>query len=949
MNFTHLHTHTEYSVLDGHGKIKDYVAAAKEDGQTALAITDHGSIAGAVDFYLECREAGIKPLIGCELYVDVDSRDEKKFPYHLTVIAKDLQGYRDLIRVNTRAHKDFYYRPRVDLRALMDEGMLKHWIVLTGCPSSYLSELIKTEKMKQAKIFLKGLQKASGSLAIECMYHVTDSMEFRQEQNVLLHGQFDLAEATKIPLVLTNDCHYVFKEDEAVHQGFLKKAEGRVHGIEFDGEGFYLKTAQEMHAVAEYLEEPQAAENSWILSQDGDLEIPEIDKPSWYVPAIQKDPLKYLEKICKAALKEMPALYKERYDHEISVIKGSEPILNSYLVAYDLIRFCRESGIPATGRGSMAGSLISYLLGITSEDPVFHGLNFKRAVNPARLTIPDFDIDVSSRRRDEVLTYIAKKYPHSMPIASYSERGVKGATRMVLRSLNYTVERTNELAKELGDRGEPDLSVLPPEVRPVIQGYLGLYANMTVHPAGILISGEDKPLDDLIPMAWVASSKKLVTQFDMYVLKKIDMFKLDVLGVATLDALADMERLSGVKPPIEYNDEEVFKLLSKGAVCEIFQMDGFAARSAIRELGINNFEDIVAINALVRPGASQFIPAYRVGNPALIDNYPPLSTVLNVTRGLILYQEQVMEIAAVLADFDDLLQDDIKEAIKYFRAEVFAELEPAFMKGCAKNGHDGSMIWEAIKSFAGYAFNKAHAVTYAATAYKMAWFKRWHPAAFYAAVYDKSDAPTRVILESLRLGVQWELPDINLSGADTALVGDKIVLGLTAIKGIGRAVADAVVAARDNADGCFPSQAVFEGDIPKQKCNIKHKSLLAGAGALRTVGVPADTTTQADLLGFHAVITNPEVVEQITIYEPNRVGGFIISTREHVTKKDGKEMGFLTLINGAGEFSVTLFAPEWKKFKKALKGKPEMLPVIITGQNSQKGFVGYGGELVEYD
>src|SRR3990172_858564 len=350
------------------------------------------------------------------------------------------------------------------------------------------------------------------------------------------------------------------------------------------------------------------------------------------------------------------------------------------------------------------GSMLAFYWGLTDELP--NNPPQPTHWTSARLTIPDFDIDVSSQRRSEVLAYISEKYPHSAPIASYSERGLRGATRMVMRALNYPVDYTNTIAKSLPEDGTIDLEPIPEKARAVVQGYIGLYGNLTVHPAGILISGPERPLEGIVPMGWVASSKQLVTQFDMYSLKKIDMFKLDVLGLSTLDAMAKMEELSGVKPPTEYDDEEVFKLLSRGMVCEIFQLDGYAARAAIRILGINNFEDIVAINALVRPGASQFIPKYRTGDNTLLDTYIPLVGILNVTRGLILYQEQVMEIAAVLAGFDDLLQDDIKEAIKYFRAEVFAELEPKFMAGCVQNGHDGTLIWNSIKAFAGYAFNR---------------------------------------------------------------------------------------------------------------------------------------------------------------------------------------------------------------------------------------------------
>jgi len=379
MSFVHLHNHTQYSVLDGHGKIKEYVAAAKADGQTAIAITDHGTIAGAIEFYTECKAAGIKPIIGCELYVDLDVQEEK-FPFHLTVLAANLQGYRDLVNVNTRAHKSFYYRPRISLRALMDEGLMANWIVLTGCPSSPINRLIRNGKMDEARALLQALSSASMGAAIEIMYHKVDEDKgFRKVQSDLLHAAFDLSKQVGNPLVLTNDCHYVGEEDERTHQGFLKQAGERIHGIEFSGSGFFLQTSNDMRHISEYLGRPDAYDNAGIIAEMVDLEIPEIEKPSWYVPSPIANPSFEIHQRCNAVLK-MPEHYVGRFMEEMAVIGTSEPIMNSYLVAADLVEWCHSQGIAATGRGSMAGSLVSYLLGITSEDPVSHNLNFKRAV-----------------------------------------------------------------------------------------------------------------------------------------------------------------------------------------------------------------------------------------------------------------------------------------------------------------------------------------------------------------------------------------------------------------------------------------------------------------------------------------------------------------------------------------------------------------------------------------
>lgn len=929
MTFTHAHNHAQYSLLDGHGLIENYVAAAAADGQPALALTDHGTMAGAIEFYSACKYAGLNPLVGSELYIDLEWR-EQRIPYHLTVLAADETGYRQLVRASTEAAREFYYRPRLVLQELIDADMMRHWIVLSGCPSSAMSKALLAGDEQRFLALYGAVARASKACFIEVMYHKTENQEFRQQQSDLLHAQFDVAQRHGLPLVLTNDCHYVTQAEEQVHQAFIAQVRDRLNGIEFDGEGFYLKTSQEMRDVAEYLGHPEAYDNTALVASMCDLHLPEVDAPQWYVPSLVSVPEATIKVLCEPKLERLPPEYRARFDYEMSVITTSAPIMNSYIVAAFLIDWCKEQGIPAAGRGSMAGSLVSHLLGITTEDPVFHNLLFKRAVNPARLTIPDFDIDVSSLRRKEVLGYISDKYPQSAAIASYSEHGPRGATRMVMRVTNHTMEQIGEVTKQLPDHDtEPDLTPVPENLREVVRGYLGLYGNMTVHPAGVLIAGKDKPLDGLVPMAWVPSSKQAVAQYNMYTLKKLNLFKLDVLGLNTLDALAYLERVTGVPAPTVYEEDDVFKALAMGFTSQIFQMDGFAARSVIKRLGIKSFDDIVAINTLVRPGASQFIDAYHSGEERLMKQYPPLRQVLAETRGLILYQEQVMEVCEVLAGFDDLEQDDIKEAIKYFRAEVFAAIEPRFMSGCAERGHDGKDIWVAIKVFSTYTYNKAHAVTYAALAYKMQWYKVKYPEQFYAATFDdcNPDNKARLILESQVFSVRWVMPDVNASEYNTRYDPELgVVIGLGAIKGIGEAVANAVAAAKPYSD-----VEDLKGRVVRKACNVRHIALLEAVGAIGD----APPARVEELLGFSPLLLSRELLEAINIVDRCQLGGFVTEQRERTTKK-GDLMGFLTLSNGYGEHKAVLFARNWAQYKKKLKGRAGMVPVVLEGEWNER-------------
>lgn len=929
MTFAHLHNHGQFSVLDGQATIADYATAAVADGQPAFALTDHGTLGGIIEGYKACREAGIAFIAGCELFVD--PKEVADYPQHLTVLTMDEQGYRDLIRANNIAQRQFHYRPRISMRQLIDEELMRHWVVLSGCFTSIISRWIVAGDGR-AKQAAELLAKYAGAFYIELMWHPGND-EWTEQQRMLIRGLKELSRELSIPCVLTNDCHYVSKEREQIHQQFLRSRQVASKGIVFDAQGFYLKSASMMHQIAEKIGVPEAASNIVeVINLCREFRIPELEKRAWHVPKVPR-PIAQLKQLCEVYFQaDHPKEYQERYERELGVLEKAPIIAQSYLIAYDLVAWCRGQGIMVAGRGSMAGSLISHILGITTEDPIRHRLLFERAVSPARPTIPDFDIDVSSRRRGEVLDYLQKKYAHSAPIVTYGHYGPRGATRSVLRALGWPNPRVDDVCRGMGEEWEfADLSVLTEDVRTVVEGMRGLYFNLSVHPAGVVLADENRPLEREVPLAWVASSQQMATQYDMYALKELGFFKLDILGLNTLDQLEHMARVSGTQSPEEYDDPKVYEVFRRGDTSEIFQLDGWAARRVLKRIPINSFEDIVAVNALKLPGAAGFVDMYREGTTELTDFYPEIEPILAATRGIVLYQEQVMEICCVLAGFDDAEQDDIKEAIKYFHPEVFSKMEERFQQGCPR---DHNLIWQAIKGFSGYAFNRAHAVTYAALAYKMAWYKRYHPQAFYAAVFDECDDIPRLLLESYHYGVRWRAADVNTSEYKTILRDGEICLGLGKIRGLGPATAMAIMARRP-IKSMEDLAAKQEGS---RALSEKQRMMLQQTGTLTSIGINGDKKIMDELYDFNTNLLSQELVEKANDVHKSSISGWLVdmSQREIVKPgyNKGRYMGYVTLGNTKGTFRAIMFPDLWSQFCKEVHGGPAL---ELRGRNSAGG------------
>jgi DNA polymerase III subunit alpha len=961
----HLHNHSVYSVIDGKAPIEHYVEAAVKDEQKSFALTDHGTLAGTINAYKQFKDVGINFIPGMEMYVDVAELRETTFPGHITVLAKNEDGYRALIAANNIAHSQFFHRPRLTLQQIIEGGFAKDWILLSGCMSSPIFD----RPFNEALEIIKQLNSHSAGFFLEFMHHESDKDSFNIKQNEYIEKVVAFRDATDFPVVITNDCHYAHKHQEEIHRQLMSVSQDP-ESIEFDGEGFYLKTTKEMEAIASKFNAPYAVDNAVSLSAMCNVHISEADNPVWYVPDITGgNPKAKMTQICEAALndKNLSEEYWERYRYELDVLSTSPAILNSYLVTYDVVGFCTNNGIPVAARGSMAGSLISWLMDITLEDPIKWKLSFNRAVNPARPSIPDFDLDVSSARRPEIIAYLKERFSENIPISSYSHYGPRGALRKILRmegirefkdidilskSLpnawpiryklifneetgNYEYPPTVEedLAKQEttvevgGANGQdhesehirPDwLYEIPKNYWNYIAIFEGLYSSLSAHPSGILVSGEDRELEHEIPMQWIASSKQLTSAYDMYTLKKLGLYKLDVLGLKTLDQLAYMENVTGEKVPDDnYDDPRVLAGFGVGLLAEIFQMDGNACRSVIKQIhGIETFEDMIAANTLARPGSAVFTKYYRSGFESLLREYPDLQGILGPTNGLILYQEQVMDIARVLADFNDQEQDDIKEAIKYFRHEVWTRtIEPRFRKGAQAKGVDPEHILQAISRMASYTYNRAHAMTYAAIAYKMMWYKIYYPAIYYAAVYDGTEDKSKLLLESHHFKVKWHPADVNTSEANTIIREGEIYLGLSSIKGVGPAACEALAKARP-----FTDIDDLKARVEKKRCNSSVITKLQESFACASLGVQGRYNTFQDNFGFNYRFMDHKLVEGIYGWNSsNQIAGFVTSYRS-LTIKEGKrnagqEMCMLEVINSFGKTKCVMFPEVWKRAK----------------------------------
>ena len=847
MDFTHLHVHTEYSLLDGSNKIEEYVSRVKELGMDSAAITDHGAMYGCIDFYKAAKAAGIRPILGCEVYVapgsrfDRDVGDQEDKYYHLVLLAENNTGYANLMKVVSRGFVEgFYYKPRVDMELLekYHEGLIALSACLAGEVPRYLVrgmyEDAKAAALRHEKIFGKG------NYFLELQDHGISEQQLVNQQLMRLHQE------TGIDLVATNDVHYTDAEDATAHDILLciqtaKKLEDEDR-MRYEGGQYYVKSPEEMARLFPYALE--ALENTHKIAMRCNVEIefgvtklPKFDVPEGYTS------WEYLNKLCKEGLERSyqpvtPEL-KERLRYELDTI-ANMGYVDYFLIVWDFIRYARDHDIMVgPGRGSAAGSLVSYTLGITQLDPIKYSLLFERFLNPERVSMPDIDIDFCFERRQEVIDYVVEKYGKDrvVQIVTFGTMAARNVLRDVGRVLGMPYSQVDAVAKmipveqnkpltiEQALKRNPEFSRIyedDPEIRNLVdmaKRLEGLPRHTSMHAAGVVIS--QKEVDEYVPLS-KASDGSITTQFTMTTLEELGLLKMDFLGLRTLTVIQDTVRLveknTGVfldMDRIDYNDAQVLASIGTGKTEGVFQLESAGMKNFMKELKPQSLEDIIAGVALYRPGPMDFIPQYIRGkNNAAMVTYdcPQLRPILESTYGCIVYQEQVMQIVRDLGGYTMGRSDLLRRAMSKKKISVMEKERQNFVygnedegiPGCIKKGIDektAHRIYDEMIDFAKYAFNKSHAAAYAVVAYQTAYLKYYYPVQYMAALMTSViDFPTKVsgyILHCRQIGIDILPPDINRGDSRFSVDGNGIRYGLSAIKSVGRSVIDDIVKERE--------------------------------------------------------------------------------------------------------------------------------------------------------
>ena len=844
MNFTHLHVHTEYSLLDGSNKIKEYVARVKELGMDSAAITDHGVMYGVIDFYREAKAAGINPILGCEVYVAPNSRfdrevgsDEDRY-YHLILLAENNQGYANLMKIVSLGFVEgFYYRPRVDKELLRQyhEGIIALSACLAGEVPRYLTRGLYEEARQTALEYQEIFGKDNYFLELQD-HGIPDQRLVNQQ---LLR----MSEELHIPLVATNDVHYTYEDDVAAHDILLCIQTGKKltdeNRMRYEGGQYFVKSPEQMAELFPYA--LQALENTHKIAKRCHVEIefgvtklPRFDVPSPYTS------WEYLNKLCYEGLDERygdrAEELKPRLKYELDTIQKMGYV-DYFLIVWDFIRYARDHGIPVgPGRGSAAGSIVSYTLGITQLDPIRYNLLFERFLNPERVSMPDIDVDFCFERRQEVIDYVVRKYGKDCvaQIVTFGTMAARGVIRdvgrvmdlpyalcdsiakMIPQELNITIDKALEMNHELKTLYDTDEKIK--ELINMSRRLEGLPRHTSMHAAGVVIS--QKEVDEYVPLSRAADGT-IVTQFTMTTLEELGLLKMDFLGLRTLTVIDNAVRLvakdTGRKLDmlkIDYNDRAVLDSIGTGKTEGVFQLESGGMKNFMKELKPQSLEDIIAGISLYRPGPMDFIPQYIRGknNPETITyDCPQLQPILEPTYGCIVYQEQVMQIVRDLGGYTLGRSDLVRRAMSKKKAAVMAKERQNFVygnkeedvPGCIANGIDektANKIYDDMTDFAKYAFNKSHAAAYALVAYQTAYLKYYYPVEFMAAlmtsVIDNPPKVAEYILTCRQMGIRILPPDINVGEAGFTVDGKNIRYGLSAIKSIGRPVIDAVVEER---------------------------------------------------------------------------------------------------------------------------------------------------------
>ena len=865
MSFVHLHVHSEYSLLDGACRINGMMDRVKELGQSAIAITDHGVMYGCIDFYKAAKAAGIKPIIGCEVYVTRRRMEDRVHgidndPYHLVLLCENMTGYQNLcLLVSEAFSRGFYGKPRVDLELLQQyhEGLIATSACLAGAIPQYLME----EEYDAAKAYALRLSRifGEGNFYLELQDHGIP------EQTPVNQGIMRIARETGLPLVVTNDAHYLRKEDAVMQDVLLCIQTGKTvddeNRMKFQTEEFYLKSEEELRALFPNCEE--AFENTVRIAQRCNVEFVfnEYHLPSFPVPEGYTND-QYFRKLCYEGFEERytdpPESYLERLEYEIGVISRMGYV-NYYLIVWDFINYAKEQGIPVgPGRGSGAASIVAYCLHITEVDPMKYALIFERFLNPERVSMPDFDTDFCQERRGEVIEYVTRKYgaDHVAQIATFGTMAARGAIRDVGRALNFTYAETDVVAKLVPNTLHITLKEaleVSPKMKEMYDGDArvkqlidtamsleGMPRNTSTHAAGVVITAE--PVCHYVPLS--RNDDTIVTQYTMTTIEELGLLKMDFLGLRNLTVIRDAEmQIRQIVPDFDISkvpddDPETFRMLTEGKTQGVFQLESAGMTGVCVNMKAGSIEDITAIVALYRPGPMDSIPTFianKLDARKVTYKTPMLEPILKVTYGCIVYQEQVIEIFRQLGGYTMGQADNIRRAIskkkmKVIEAErkVFVYGDPAQnITGCIGHGVPeavGQSIYDEIVAFANYAFNKAHAVCYAVVSYQTAYLKCHYPKQYMAAlmtsVLDSAAKISGYIAECKEMGIEVLPPDINHSCDNFTVEKDAIRFGLGAVKNVGRGLIRSMVAKR-NEGGPFKSledflQRMGEGELNKR-------------------------------------------------------------------------------------------------------------------------------------
>ncbi len=865
--FVHLHVHSEYSILDGACRIPDLVARAAELEMPAVALTDHGSLAGAVELYRHCGRAGVKPIVGCEVYVCDDRKEQRKGYAHLTLLAETNEGYANLIRLASAGYLEgYYYKPRVDWDLLAAHA--KGLIALSGCLSGRVSKALEQGQPVEAEAELQRLVDIFGR---EQTY--VELQDGGLEVQKTLNPQLvDLASRTGIPLVTTGDIHYLRHEDAKAHEALLCIQSGDTLANpshwKFDTDQFYFKTPEEMQATFGHLPEAMArtleiAERCNVTIELGQILLPRFPTPDG------RDAFEYLAGLCDAGLaerygRETPEL-RDRLAFELKTIREMG-FADYFLIVSDFVAFARREGIGVgPGRGSAAGSLVAYTLGITDIDPIRYELLFERFLNPGRKSMPDIDIDFSVHGRDRVINYVADKYGRDRvaQIITFGTMMARAAVRDAGRVLDIPYGIVDKVAKLIPEgpkvyleeslkpgaelRQAYDSDEVVRQIVDLARPLEGLVRQDSIHAAGVVIA--DRPLVEIVPLQQKGRDSEVVTQFAMQDVEELGLLKMDFLGLRNLDVIdAAVDLIGDVDiAHVPLDDAKTYEMLRRGDSTGVFQFESTGMREALRQVKPTEFEDLIALVALYRPGPMGYIPVYakrKAGQEQVTYADERLKPITQPTWGICIYQEQYMEIAKRLGGFSPAEADDLRKAIGKKNHRLMASLHGKFIEGCAANevGRKvAEQLWKDMEQAQDYSFNKSHAACYALIAYRTAYLKANYPAQYMAAlissVMNTKDKVPFYVAACEEMGIEVLPPDVNVSAFDFAVVDARIRFGLSAVKNVGETAVRAIVTAREEG-GPFASIWDFCERVDPQVVNKRALESLVKCGALDSTGAP---------------------------------------------------------------------------------------------------------------